>query len=163
MGDVAVQRCDFLDQARSDGLVLGTGHQEDGLDVPVELHVHADHLELVFEVGDRTQAADDGLGPHLLGEVHQQDVERFHRNGDARLLGDACRLVAHHLDTLFQREQRAFCLVDGHANHEVIDQLGGTLDDVEMPVGDRVKGAWIEARPFRHAAICPCERNGAAS
>ena len=50
-------------------------HEEDCLHARVEAGVHARHLELVFEVGDGPQAADDDRSPSLGHEVHEQVVE----------------------------------------------------------------------------------------
>src|SRR3954453_13727512 len=63
---------DFLDQLGCDRLKRHVGHQEDGLDLVVELLVHAGHLELIFEIGDGTQAAQDRFRALGLGEIHQQ-------------------------------------------------------------------------------------------
>ena len=59
MRDVAAQRADFLDEARRDELKAIRGHQKDGLDLRVEPGIHAGHLELVFEIGNRPQPAND--------------------------------------------------------------------------------------------------------
>ena len=59
MADVAAETADFLDEARRDELVLVGRHQEQGFHPAVEACVHGRHLEFVFEVGNRPQAADD--------------------------------------------------------------------------------------------------------
>ncbi len=64
-GDVAAQTGDLLDQARGDGLVARIGHQEDGLDLALQLLVHRRHLEFVLEVGHGPQAPDDDRWPRL--------------------------------------------------------------------------------------------------
>src|SRR5436190_15065526 len=71
MPDIAAQGADLLYEARRDELVAIRGHQEHGLDVRVEPGVHAGHLELVFEIADRPQAADDDAGADRLREMHQ--------------------------------------------------------------------------------------------
>ena len=73
--DLAAVAGDFLDQPRRDRLQRHVGHQEDGLDIVVQLLVHARHLILIFEVGDRAQAAQDQRRALALGEVHQQRIE----------------------------------------------------------------------------------------
>src|SRR3954451_20096661 len=50
---------DLLDELGRNRLQRHVGHQENGLDIVVELLVHARHLELIFEVRDRPQAAQD--------------------------------------------------------------------------------------------------------
>src|SRR5688572_13766390 len=53
----------LLDQPRRDRLQRHVGHQEDRFDAVVELLVHPRHLILIFEIGDRPQAAQDRRGP----------------------------------------------------------------------------------------------------
>ena len=71
MRDIAAEGTDFLDETRRDELEAVGGHQKDGLDLGVQPGVHAGHLELVFEIGNRAQPADDDLGPDRLGKAHQ--------------------------------------------------------------------------------------------
>src|SRR5437870_12667969 len=70
MRDIAAERADLLDEARGDELEAVGGHQKDGLDVGVEPGVHAGHLELILEIGNGAQPANDYAGPDRLGEVH---------------------------------------------------------------------------------------------
>src|SRR5471030_2748506 len=51
----------------------------------------------------------------------------------------------HHRHTLLKREQRFLGGIGGHADHQVIHQLHGPLDDVEMAQGHRIEGAGIQA------------------
>jgi hypothetical protein len=75
-------------------------------------------------------------------------------------MGQRRGLRPQHLDPLLQREQRALVLVDRHANDQSIDQLQRPTDDVEMPVGDRIEGARIEADAL-HAGLRVEQRLGA--
>src|SRR5260370_30561458 len=75
MRDVAAERADLLDKARGDELVAVGRHQEHGLDARVEPGVHPGHLELVFEIPDGAQPANDDAGADRLGEMHQERVE----------------------------------------------------------------------------------------
>ncbi len=75
MRDVAAESADFLYKTRRDELEAVGGHQKDGLDLRVQPGVHAGHLELVFEIGNRAQPTDDHLGPDRLGKTHQQCVK----------------------------------------------------------------------------------------
>jgi len=56
VADVAAEHADFLDEAGRDELLAFGRHQEHGLDIRVELGVHAGHLEFVFEVGHGAQS-----------------------------------------------------------------------------------------------------------
>src|SRR5438067_13885198 len=70
---------DFLDEARGDVRVLLVRHEAHRLDGRFELPVHQRHLELVLEVRDRPDAADDAVGPLARGQAGQQPGE----GGDA--------------------------------------------------------------------------------
>src|SRR5271165_2058371 len=62
MRNIAAQCADLFDKARRDKLVAVGGHQKHGLDVGVEPGVHAGHLELVLEIGNGAQTADNDAG-----------------------------------------------------------------------------------------------------
>ena len=51
------------------------GHQEDRLDLTVELLVHGGHLELKLEVRHSPEAAHNHIRTDLTGEVHGQSLE----------------------------------------------------------------------------------------
>src|SRR3954452_599295 len=74
-GDVAAERRDLLDSARTQERVLRAGHQVDGFDLVVLQAVEVGHLLLVLEVADRAQALDDRRGPLPARELDDQDVE----------------------------------------------------------------------------------------
>ncbi|MNT05376.1 hypothetical protein D3C72_1399910 [compost metagenome] len=117
------------------------GHQEHGLYVAVEALVHRRHLELVFEVRDRAQAAHDDVGVHFLGEMHQQAAERPHLDVGV----EARHLGLQHLDPLGGREQRALVVVLGHADDQPVDQFDRPPDDVHVAVRDRVESPRIQS------------------
>ena len=58
-GDVAAEAGDLLDERRADVVVALVGHEEHGVDAGREPAVHVRELELVLEVGEGAQAADD--------------------------------------------------------------------------------------------------------
>src|SRR6476661_4979216 len=80
VGDVATERGDLLHSAGGEKTVLRRGHQVDGLDVWREIAVELIHLQLVFEVGDRTQALHDRHRPSLAGEIDHEGGARLHRD-----------------------------------------------------------------------------------
>ena len=82
LADIAAQPGDLLDQFRGDRLVPRLGHQEHRLDRGVERPVHPDHLEFVFEIRHRPQAADDDLRADIAGAVDQEVLERMHDDLD---------------------------------------------------------------------------------
>ena len=49
-----------------------------------------------------------------------------------------------HLDALFDRKQRILDRIDEDGDRQVVEELGPALNQVDMPVGRRVKGAGIE-------------------
>jgi len=57
--------------------------------------------------------------------------------------------VAEHfgsdLNTLFNSEERALVLAGGHTNHDVIEKVGGSPDQVFMASGQGVEGAGVNS------------------
>src|SRR4051812_2988779 len=51
----------------------------------------------------------------------------------------------HHLHPLRQAEHRILGRVGGDTDHQVIHQLHGPLDDIQVPQGDGIERAWIKA------------------
>lgn len=128
--------------------MLGFGHQKHHLDIVVHGAVHADHLKLVFEIRNRSQAADDHASSNILSEMHQQVLkwQRFDHRSCRRLNRGAFRL--EHLDPLFEAEERPFITIDCDADHKVIHQLGRPPDDIQMPARNRVESARVKS--FAH-------------
>src|ERR1044072_7245862 len=69
IGDIASECGDLLHAARGEKTVLRRGHQVDGLYVGRELTVELVHLQLVLEVGDRSQSFHDRPRAALAGEL----------------------------------------------------------------------------------------------
>src|SRR5580704_341589 len=148
MRNVSAQRADLLDEARRDELEAVGGHQKDVFDLGIEAGVHPHHLKLVLEVGNCAQPADDDAGADRLGELHQQGLKGAHLDAFGRLaleqLGD---VGADDLNPFVGRKERALAVVARHRDDQPVDNLRGAANDVEMAVGDRVKGAGIDADP----------------
>jgi len=66
----------LLHQRRGHVEVLLARHEEDGVDVDAEPAVHVRQLELVLEVGERAQAADDDRRAAAPAVVGQQALKR---------------------------------------------------------------------------------------
>src|SRR5216684_9167868 len=163
MRDVAAQFADLLDETRGDELVAVGGHQEHGLDVRVEAGVYAGHLEFVFEIGDRAQAAQDYAGADRLGEMHQQGVERPDLDPLVVAVFEVAHLVADDLDPLVGREQRALGVIAGDPDDQMIHHIQGAPDDVAMAVGDRIEGAGIDPdAPFHLSSPSPLLISGSS-
>src|SRR6185295_8398537 len=73
--DVSAQPADLLDESRRDELVALGSHQKYSIDLGIETGVHARHLELVLEIRDCSQAAQNHRGADALGKMHQQGIE----------------------------------------------------------------------------------------
>src|SRR5215472_61230 len=132
--DVPAVLGDLLDQAGPQEGVERVGGHEQRLDLghPV---VHLRHLHLVLEVADGAQPLDHRGDPVGRAEVHQQAVEPLDSDV-AVAAGD----LAQHLDALVDREQAALGDVDQHRDDHLVVQARGAADDVEVTVGDRIKG-----------------------
>src|SRR5699024_8504274 len=135
------------DQARHVTVVLGDlAHEAGGKErvLRVRRHEHRLHtresvvhlgdLELVVEVTDRTQAANDGLDAVLPAEVDKESVELGHP--DVAELGDA---FLQHVQFLRNGEQAAFVDVVEYGCEDFVVLLGGSADDVDVSVGHRVE------------------------
>ena len=130
------------------------GHQEDGLDRPVHLPVHYGHLEFVVVVGDCTKAPNDHLRADLAREMNQEGL--VGPDLDLGELGQGFGRELGHLNPLGQGKHRAFVDIDGHADHQLVDQLYGARQHVQMAIVDRVEGARIES--YAQSAASPaCE------
>ena len=55
-------------------MCCSAGREEHGFDGVGEMAVHRRELELVLEVGNRTQAAHDGFETMLAGEIDREPV-----------------------------------------------------------------------------------------
>src|SRR4051794_35326716 len=54
------------------------------------------------------------------------------------------QLVADDLDPLVGREQRAFGVVAGDPDNQMVDDVQRAPDDVVMAIGDRIEGTGID-------------------
>src|ERR1700752_703223 len=165
MRDIAAEGADFLDETRRDELEAVGRHQKDGFDLRVQPGVHTGHLELVFEIGNRAQPADDDLGPDRLGKTHQQRVEGEHLDPFGVTVFEVGDLVTDDLNPLVCGEQRTLAVVAGDADDQSVHNPGGPADNVRMAVGDRVEGAGIDpdARLGHASPSLACSLSGASS
>src|SRR3954452_18873222 len=133
-GDVAAVRSHFLDQARREEGVERVGRHEHRLDAGQAM-VHLRHLELVVEVADRPQALDDHLDRVGLAEVDDQPVEAV--DDDVAVL---LRRLAEHLGALLEGEHPLLRGVHADSDDDLVVQVAGAADDVEVAQGDGVEG-----------------------
>ena len=97
-------------------------------------------LHLGLEVADRAQAADDRAGAAGAAQVDGQAVERLDLDPIRRCAGLGERL-ADDADPGLDVEQRRLPRVGKDRHDERVEHVRGTLDDVEVAVGDRVERA----------------------
>ena len=120
-------------------------HEEDRIDRGLELAVRVRHLELRFEVGDGSQAADDEVGATLAAEVDRKAVEGFDvdPSGDFRRARFADRFTDHG-QADFGRQHGGLVGVDENAQDHPIENRRRAFDHVEVAERDRVEGARVD-------------------
>ena len=94
---------------------LLSGHHKNRFEIRLKVPIHQRHVELEFEIGERTQSADDRMGFLRDGKIHEQPVESGHR--DILKISDA---LLRHLLALFRGEERIFADVFGNGHGDVI-------------------------------------------
>ena len=119
--------------------MLRIGHQEHCLDLRIDLHVHSDHLEFIFEIRYRAQAPNDHRRADIACKVHQQIAVRFNRDLDPIGLRDGRHLMRDHFDPFGQCKQRALGIIGRYPDHHLIDQFCGPANDVHMTIRDRIE------------------------
>ena len=129
----------LLHQGGGDEGVLLRRGEEDALQGGHQATVHVGELELVFEVGDGAQAADQHVGLLLPGKIHQQAGEAHHLD-----VGQVSRHLPGQLNALLEIEQRPFARAVGHPDHHLVEQSGGAANEIGMAVGDGIEGAGID-------------------
>jgi hypothetical protein len=114
--------------------VLLAGGEEYRFDLGVEAAVHSGHLEFVFEVGHGAQTAHDNLGSLLVHEVHEQGIETADLD-----IGQVMQDFRRHLDAVGQRKARLLGRAFGNGQDQLVEQRGGTPNQVFMAPGDGSK------------------------
>ena len=140
MGYVAAVARDLFHERGAGVAILLVRHDEDRLDLGLQVAVHQRHVELKLEVGERSQAADERVGLLGDGELDEQAVEE--NSGDVWVFGD---VGLNQSEALFGGEKRALARVAGDGDSDAVKQPGRAVEHVEVAVGQRVKGAGINA------------------
>ena len=144
--DGAAELGHFAHDARAEIAVFFRGHHEDGFDVGLETAVHERHLEFVFVVGDGADAAEDDLGVAAADIVDEQAVEEIDFD-----VGPFAGDLAEHFRALGSGEERGFVEVLEDGDDEAFEDACAASDEVQMPVGNRVKGARVDGDDVPHA------------
>src|SRR5215467_3977002 len=137
--------CDFPHQLGAQVAVGFSWQHKDGLQPRLELPVHQRHLQFVFVVRDGANAAQNHAGATFARVVHEQSVKNVHL--DAR---PSVRHFAQHLYALGNAEQRLLFRVSQHGHDQQVKHFLAALDQVEVAVGHRVKGAGINGNRCFH-------------
>ena len=131
-------------QAGCDELVLVRRHQAYRFDITIELSVHARHLEFVVEVRDRPQAPNYHGGIVISGEFNQQVIEAFNTNALSEVFSEIGYLLFDVSDSFVDAEQRTFAGIDRDADHQAIEHLGSSVNDISMAVGDGIESSRVD-------------------
>src|SRR5690606_25061035 len=138
-GDVAAQGGNFPHQGGRDVRILLRGREEQTFHIRSQLAVHVGQLEFIFEVGYRTQAAEQYVSADVTGEVRQQRGKPHHFD-----VGKLLEYFTRHVDPLFEREGGVLLRAGGDGDDHLVEQFGRATNQVGMPLGDGVAGAGIE-------------------
>src|SRR5664280_1126045 len=131
---------DLPHDARAEvGIFLG-GHHEYGFDARFHLAVHQRHLQLELVVTHRANPAQHRIGVFLDTVDDQQTLKYI--DGHVVEFG---RHRLQHVFALFHFEQ-SFVLVEvaGNRHNEPVEELAATIDQVQVPVRNRVERSGID-------------------
>ncbi len=118
--------------------------QKQKFDIRIEISVHACHLELVFEVRYRAQAAQDDLRLLFADKIHKQAAKTFDLHVAVGL-----EHLAREAHAFFHREKRVLRLAFGDADDDLIEQGRGAPHQILVAQGDRVKRSRIHRLDHR--------------
>lgn len=141
---VSAERGDFLYEAGTEETVLFAGHEENRFNLLVEPSVHERHLQFIIKITHGAKTANDGLGIHILGEIHEQftlearnlDLVRFPEFFQEKILA------------LLETEQGRFRRMDGNGHGNLREKPLAPANDVEMPFRRWVEGSRVYRMTF---------------
>ena len=136
---IPIELSDFLDRVAGQVTVLIGRHEEHAVDVAGKRSVGVRHLELVLEVGDGAQAADNVVGTEFLALVNGQIGAAFDRAPATTI----AHYLAHHVDPFGSREKAVFVGIDGDQDDQFVEHLERAFGDVDVTVGDRIETTGI--------------------
>src|SRR5713226_7163547 len=136
--DAPAERSDLPHQLGRNVEVILAGHHEYRLDFRRELPVHVRHLKLVFEIGDRPKPTQDHAHALPPGVVDQESLEPVHLHPR---IGTG---FSNELLALFNREQRRLGLILGDRHHQPVEHLKASLDQAQVPIGQRIERSRID-------------------
>lgn len=122
------------DKGRADGGKPGTGSEENGFYFRSYYPVHISNGSFIFKVGSGTDTSQYGLRSDCSCKIDGQPVVGNNLNG-AIILKDLPDVS----DTLFGRKHGLLICVDADTYYEFVKKVYGTVDNVDMTVGNRVE------------------------
>jgi hypothetical protein len=145
-GERAAQMGNFANQFCTEITVGFARQHEYGFQARLEFAIHQRHLEFVFVVGYRANAAKDDGGAAFSRVFHEQSLENVNFHG-IPLFCD----LPEHVNAFIQREQRLFVDVLQNGDNQLVEHFFPALDEVQMPVGYGVKRAGIDSDRSLHS------------
>src|SRR5262245_31094639 len=143
--NVSTKGRDLLHARGRDEAELRIGYQVGRLDLRRERPVEMVHLELPLEVGDRAQPLD-----HRSGAVAAREVDDQLRELRDLDVTSVRQRVLDEANAVLDREHRRLVRWFAHdGDDDAVEDRGGTADDVQMAVRDRV----VRARTDRHDRV----------
>src|SRR5690606_17521723 len=108
-----------------------------------QVPVHQGHRVLGVEVRAAAQPLDDGGGARVAAVVGEQAGDGLDPHVQPLDGG------AGQLDPPVEVEEVALGRVVGDRDDDLVEDVAGTADDVDVPEGDRVEGAGADGQPRR--------------
>ena len=100
------------------------------------LEINLCHLQFIIEICHSTQTLDDGCHPMSAAVLDQKSIPRI--NDD---IGEIFGVLADHLNPLGNREKTGLAAIFQNRDDHLIEVRAGSLDNVEVSVGDGVEGS----------------------
>ena len=102
------------------------------------------HLKFVVEVRNGSQASNYHGGIVISGEFNQQVIEAFNANSLSEVFSEIGYFLLDVRDSFVDAEQRTFAGIDRDADHQAIEHLGGSVNDIGMAVGDGIESSRVD-------------------
>lgn len=118
-----------------------------GLSLPVD----EGHLKFLLKIRPGPQALDDDTAAPGLGVIGKQPLRAIDLN-----IGQMPGGPLDHLHALSLGEHGALIVIEHHTDDELVKNAGGALDDIEVPIGDRVKATRVDCDLHSAKTPLPC-------
>ena len=140
-GKISPQPGNLFDQSGGNIRIFQLRCQKDGFASFEELTVHQCHLQFIFKVGKGTQSPENGIGFQLFDGVDQQSFKC-----DDLHIGHIGAAFNDELPSFLKSKERIFAGVDRNCHHHFVKKTPGTLDQIEMSIGERIERSRIYYR-----------------